>query len=261
LVPARQWTDQSGQFRRDGEYAGQLNGQVWIRSATGATYRVSIDRLSSADQDFIASLTEQGLAPSRTAPAAQSNGRRIVNSSAAIPLTTLSHRIPRLDGAVADPAVARRATIQRTSDAIMRLTGWHCHGGHCYTVHNYHHVPHMPCPKPVDHGKRIMKGWHSRFHLVNVWDPKNPDNDGTGAYNFVDSAGCCHLYLELLQVSQAPSTNFDLWYKVVDSTPDLKVTHWHFKRILFTHNSYHVYYSVDGTNYTYYDTACAIIAE
>jgi len=103
-----------------------------------------------------------------------------------------------------------------------------------------------------------MKGWHSTFHLVSL--DKGPDIDGTGAYQFVDAKGCCHRYLELLKIKFI-STNFDLTYEVVDSTPALPVTHWKFKRILSAPDCFHVYYSVNGTDFDYYDTARAKVME
>jgi hypothetical protein len=107
-----------------------------------------------------------------------------------------------------------------------------------------------------------MKGCYSTFHLVEVWYPNQPEYDGTGAYKFVDAQGCCHQYLELLKVSKQPSTNFDLYFSVVDSTPGLKVAGWYFQRSAASPYWYHVYYLPEGgTAYVPYDSARAYTVE
>jgi hypothetical protein len=239
-LSAREWTDVSGRLHSQAEYVDHDATRVWVRNAAGKVLVADRERLSAVDRKYVADLERVG-----QGDAGQTS------------FTTLALRKSK---ASASASHSPRKSI--TNHTLARLTGWHCDGGHCHIDGGHPHVPHHPCPVPEDKGKRIMKGCYSTFHLVDVWYPNQPEYDGTGAYKFVDAQGCCHQYLELLKVSKQPSTNFDLYFKVVDSTPALTVTDWYFQRIMAAPNSYHVFYSADGgATYVYYDTAHAHKAE
>ncbi len=240
VLHAREWTDASGRLRREAEYVDHDATRVWVRNEAGRVLVVDRARLSAADRMYVADLE-----------------RHVKRDARPAALTTLAVRKSRTSA-----SASHLPTKSMTDQSVARLTGWHCHGGHCHIDGGHPHVPHHPCPVPEDKGKRIMKGCYSTFHLVDVWYPNQPEYDGTGAYKFVDAQGCCHQYLELLTVSKQPSTNFDLYFRVVDSTPALTVTDWYFQRITAAPNWYHVFYSADGgKTYVYYDTARAHKAE
>lgn len=248
-LPAREWTDVSGQHHREAEYLSQRDGQVWLSGAGGKTYKVTLDKLSDADRAYVESLET-------SASTMPTMGMQTVGTQA----KTLSFRMLRAD-VPQDAAGNAPSTSGDTADpaqaTLTRLTGWHCHSSYycCPTVDCCPHpCPPKPCPPVVDVGKRILKGWHSTFHLV-TQDPKLPG--GTGAYKFRDPDGCCYTYLELLRFKSG-NIQTDCVYEVVN--PVLKITHWHFVRIRMAPLWYSASYSTDGgKTWTYYDTCCGKI--
>ncbi len=237
-LEARQWTDTTGDYRREAEYVDQSGGMVWLRAIDGKVYRVALEQLSRADQQYVASVA------SRTEPAAATSVFR-----------TLQLRTAPSQGAPSRSApTEQRRTPQRLAAeaSVARLTGWHCYGGHC-------HVkpcgPVHPCPSPPDKGKRIYAGHHSTFHLV--CRHKN-EICGTGAYKFVDKNGCCHEYLVLLRF-QVEIPNFWLLYRVDGAAP-LGIQYWLFENTAISKYCYKVYYW-SGTQYVLYDCACRRIPE
>jgi len=54
VVLARTWTDRSGEFEVEAEYVGYKNGKVRLKSEKGKSITVDVQRLSQADQEFVA---------------------------------------------------------------------------------------------------------------------------------------------------------------------------------------------------------------
>ena len=247
---ARVWTDLSGQHHREAEYLEQRDGQVWLSGAGGKTYKVALGKLSDADRAYVESLETSTATVSTT-------GMPTLGAQA----KTLSYRMLRADisqaGGSETPA-APSSGADSAQATLTRLTGWHCHSWHhccptvdCCPVPCPTPCPPNPCPPVVDKGKRILKGWHSTFHLV-TQDPKLPG--GTGAYKFRDPDGCCYTYLELLRFKSG-NIQTDCVYEVL--SPVLKITHWHFVRIRMAPLWYSASYSTDGgKTWVHYDTCC-----
>jgi len=55
VAPCREWTDATGAYKLEAEYAGYINGQVRLRKESGEIVSVPITKLSEADQEFIKS--------------------------------------------------------------------------------------------------------------------------------------------------------------------------------------------------------------
>ncbi len=53
---ARQWTDDTGQFRREAEYLRHDARNVWVRDDSGRTFVVALERLSQVDRQYVAAL-------------------------------------------------------------------------------------------------------------------------------------------------------------------------------------------------------------
>jgi SLA1 Homology Domain 1 (SHD1) protein len=58
-LPARLWTDNSGQFRVTGRLILILDGKVRLLKETGRTTTVPLDRLSSEDREYIDAVIRQ----------------------------------------------------------------------------------------------------------------------------------------------------------------------------------------------------------
>jgi hypothetical protein len=67
---ARTWTDNSGKFTVEADYAGQRDGLILLTKQNGITVGVPINRLSKADADFVRSLAGGGPAPAGADPLA-----------------------------------------------------------------------------------------------------------------------------------------------------------------------------------------------
>ena len=237
MLAAREWTDDTGQYRHEAEYLHEANGEVWLRDARGMFYVVDIERLSQADRAYVAS-----------------RGSSARSSKPGTPAKTLAYRIPTFTAAN-DPA-PESPTRMMTDARIAKLTGWHRYGGHSHVAH---HPPIKPCPTPPDGGKRIYQGRWSTFHLV-CRDPK-PAICGTGAYKFMDHHGCCHEYLELLWFRVQVGT-FWLLYEVADPAPPLDIKYWLFENTGFSKHHYNVSYWDGSKNvWVWYDCAHLRIPE
>ena len=240
-LAAREWTDLSGNYHREAEFLFARDGHVWLQDAGGTTYRIALAKLSVSDRDLVATLEQPNRTPAKKLVARTLGYRKSANRPLA-------------------PAAAPSASQATAGESVFRLTGWHCHSGCCPIVIDCcpSPCPVHPCPPPPDKGKRIIKGWHSTFHLVTrVKD----EIGGTGSYKFVERDGCCHHYLELLKFAMH-TTNNDLVYNVVGSAPILNLTQWMFTPVPNSHEWYWVYYkSTASTAWVYYDIACGKIVE
>ncbi len=237
-LAAREWIDDSGQFRREAEYLYQREGKVWLRGAGGKVYAIAPQRLSEADREYIASLAR---------PAGSSKAK-----TAAM---TLGYQIPKFpaDGGEAATSKQPQGAVNPT---FAKLTGWrHCRS---FCVPTIVHCPTPSCcPVPPDTGKRIYKGCYSTFHLV-CRDPK-PQICGTGAYKFLDQQGCCHEYLVRLYFVLQTSPPAWLIYEVVPPVP-LGIHFWLFENVSFSKCCYNVYYW-HNNSWQYYECSCRRIPE
>jgi hypothetical protein len=59
----RTWTDTSGQFRIQAMLLGHRDGKVYLRKADGKELAVSLDKLSKADRQYVASRADRQLVP------------------------------------------------------------------------------------------------------------------------------------------------------------------------------------------------------
>ena len=235
FAAAREWTDDTGRYRREAEYLYEENGEVWLRDAGGMFFVIDLARLSPMDRAYVASRRAAGSSDTAGAPA-----------------KTLSYRMPTVEAA--SDRIGQRVGRMLTEARVARLTGWHCSGGHCHVVH---HPPIKPCPTPPDKGKRIYQGRWSTFHLV----CRDTDGSicGTGAYKFMDQKGCCHEYLELLRFRDQVS-GWWLLYEVASPSPPLGIRYWLFEDTSFSRYHYNVYYLL-GMRYVWYDCARLRIPE
>jgi hypothetical protein len=58
-LPERLWTDNSGQFRVTGRLILILDGKVRLLKTTGRTTTVPLDRLSTADREYVEQVIRQ----------------------------------------------------------------------------------------------------------------------------------------------------------------------------------------------------------
>ena len=49
----RTWTDKTGQFSIEAEFAGYASGKVKLRKQDGSTIEIPLDALSDADQKWL----------------------------------------------------------------------------------------------------------------------------------------------------------------------------------------------------------------
>jgi hypothetical protein len=56
----RTWTDATGKFRIEAEYAGADLGIVRLKKKNGTLIQLPLDKLSQADQKFVHELIEKG---------------------------------------------------------------------------------------------------------------------------------------------------------------------------------------------------------
>ncbi|MEX2112819.1 MAG: SHD1 domain-containing protein [Pirellulales bacterium] len=231
LIPtnllARQWTDDTGQHRREAEYLRHDTQQVWLTDGAGRMFVVARERLSAADRQYVA-MREQP----RQSAADQT------------PVTTLAFRMPPAPGMSAEPGTTLASGTAATS--IAKLTGWHCHGGHCYVT--VHHPPMPVPPAPPTSIKRIYTGCYSTFHLV-CRDPA-PAICGTGAYKF-NVGGYVREYLVRLRYFGTAGT-FRI-YTVADAPAPLGITYWYFEDPATPLPCYRIYYYRPGTGVVLYD--------
>jgi hypothetical protein len=228
-LQAREWTDSTGQFRREAEYLSQSEGKVWLRAPDGKTLAVSPDRLSSADRAYLAALPG--------------------SASEKLPAAVVPASAPRAPQATSAPNASAPVRLLRSinSAAVARLTGWHCHGGHCYVTH--HHPAPLPPPAPNTSTKRRYFGYFSTFHL--------PRRDvgklsGTGSYKFLTGSYVV-AYLEML-IFNGALPGFSVY--AVDQPGPLGITNWYFEDVAPAPGSYRVYYFAPATGVVFYEYAC-----
>jgi hypothetical protein len=178
-LEAREWTDASGQYRREAELLGREADLVYFQDALGNRLRVGFNRLSVADQQFILASEQAGNVPAnQPAVEAKTLGfRRVVASRTA---AKTSDSAPAAD----------------TKTSLFKLTGWSC----CTPWYCYHScptpIPHPPTPPLPNFGKRIYCGKWSTWHLVRL----NPNlTGGTGDYLLGGPGGTVVRHLVLLK--------------------------------------------------------------
>jgi hypothetical protein len=233
LVPtatfARQWTDDTGQYRREAEYLRHDDEHVWMRDDSGRTFVVALKRLSLADREYVA----------------LESGETV--TSPQMLLKTLAFRLPRQSST---HEVAGAKTAATAEDSLTKLTGWHCYGGHCYVTMHHHHPSPVP-PAPPTSDKRIYTGCYCTFHLV-CRDPA-PAICGTGAYKFQVGGNVNEYLVRLQYVGTVPTaTSSFLLYSVVAPAP-LGITYWYFEDPATPKHCYRIYYFSTATGVVLYD--------
>jgi WD40 repeat protein len=58
IATAREWTDSTGQFKIEAEFAGLKDGKVQLRKPDGTFVAIPLDKLSKLDQDFVAAFSK-----------------------------------------------------------------------------------------------------------------------------------------------------------------------------------------------------------
>jgi hypothetical protein len=224
----REWTDITGQYRREAEFVRRDGGRVWLIDAAGHHLSVELRRLSLADQALVAEL-ESGNA-----------GRRAAKRPMAI--ETLAYRTAARELGLSVPDSQAESTGRP-----FRLADW-CSSGHCYVhPHPHPHPPHPPCPPLPVPSKRIYHGCWSTWHLV-TQVPKTVG--GTGSY-LITLGGTVVRHLVLLEYV-GPS-NSSLHYRAVGPLPAGAIPNWRFSNVSHDCCWYAVEWSMNGTDWYFYE--------
>lgn len=229
-LQGREWTDNTGQIRREAEFVKRDGSTVWFKDPDGRSRSAEFDRLSAADQAYIME---------RERPIAN----RANGTKPGLVATTLSYRRASGTADTAD-SPTKMTTLKAAAPTLMKLTGWSgCTPWYCYRSYTSD-IPHSSTPSQ-DTGKRIYCGHKSTWHLVSQ---KIGEIGGTGAYWLTDPNGYCRHYLALLRCwyNTAPY----LGYQRVGSPGG--ITYWLFDNAPINKFRYNVYYW-NGTTWVYYD--------
>jgi hypothetical protein len=66
-LPARDWTNATGDAIVEGQFVGLLDGKVVVRKSSGGISLLALDQLSADDQQYVASVAGHKAAPATAA--------------------------------------------------------------------------------------------------------------------------------------------------------------------------------------------------
>ena len=81
VCEGREWTDSTGQYKIEAEFAGAINNIVRLRKPDGVVVEIPIERLSQEDQDLVRGLshTTANSKPTAQQPALSEQAKKIIN--------------------------------------------------------------------------------------------------------------------------------------------------------------------------------------
>ena len=117
FVSADTWTDKTGQYKVDAEYAGVEGASVVLRKSDGSTIKVPINRLSDASRAQAKKLYDAAKTPSTgSQPAAPANPS---STSRALIARKLKFNAPVAPAIPALPSFPENASLQETVDFVV----------------------------------------------------------------------------------------------------------------------------------------------
>ena len=122
-LSARDWTDVTGQYRREGEFLLQRDGRVLLQQSNGRTCSIGLDGLCQSDREFVLSTTARLERKNRSAADAKDHSAGKVVSRRLYQPSRQRHSLPQRRPTERQIALDQTGWLEPLPDGLL-LPAW-----------------------------------------------------------------------------------------------------------------------------------------